>query len=93
MTGGCLCRAVTWSADALPSSVHYCHCTLCRRWTGSPSVERFDVQDNVQIFGGPKLESRLFQAHQDTRLIGPLASSTLVDHHGLARCHDALSGC
>lgn len=35
-TGGCFCRDITWSTDALPSSVHYCHCSICRRWTGSP---------------------------------------------------------
>jgi hypothetical protein len=35
-TGGCLCRAVTWSTDTLPSAVHYCHCGVCRRWTGGP---------------------------------------------------------
>ena len=35
VTGACLCRAVRWSTEASPSSVHYCHCTLCRRWTGS----------------------------------------------------------
>jgi hypothetical protein len=36
ITGACLCRGVTWCTDAAPTSVHYCHCTLCRRWTGSP---------------------------------------------------------
>jgi hypothetical protein len=35
-TGQCLCGETAWEANANPTSVHYCHCTLCRRWTGSP---------------------------------------------------------
>lgn len=36
VTGGCLCGAITWRATAPSSSVHFCHCAMCRRWTGSP---------------------------------------------------------
>jgi len=35
-TGGCLCGAIQWRADVDPTVVHYCHCSMCRRWTGSP---------------------------------------------------------
>jgi len=35
--------------------------------SGKLSVERFDVQDNVQIFGGPKLKSRLFHRQRRGR--------------------------
>lgn len=34
--GSCLCGAVTLSVSVPSSSVHYCHCAVCRRWTGSP---------------------------------------------------------
>jgi hypothetical protein len=34
--GTCLCGATEWLACGVPSSVHYCHCSMCRRWTGSP---------------------------------------------------------
>ena len=32
--GGCLCGATIWIAQVDPTSVHYCHCSMCRRWTG-----------------------------------------------------------
>jgi hypothetical protein len=35
-TGTCLCGAIAWEANMDPLSVHYCHCGMCRRWTGSP---------------------------------------------------------
>jgi hypothetical protein len=35
--------------------------------SGKLSVERFDVQDNIQIFGGPKLKSRLFHRQRRGR--------------------------
>ncbi|KGM34412.1 GFA family protein [Inquilinus limosus] len=34
VTGGCLCGRVRYEASARPR-VHYCHCTMCRRSTGS----------------------------------------------------------
>ena len=36
LTGRCYCGAVTFQTSHPPLSVVYCHCTDCRRWTGSP---------------------------------------------------------
>src|SRR5258708_22500312 len=36
LEGGCLCGAVRWTCGTSPKAVHFCHCTMCRRWTGGP---------------------------------------------------------
>ncbi|MEL6464937.1 MAG: GFA family protein [Pseudomonadota bacterium] len=38
-TGGCLCGAVRFVACNVPTSFGICHCTSCRRWTGSALCE------------------------------------------------------
>jgi hypothetical protein len=35
ITGGCLCGAVRYTAEADPTSATVCHCTDCRKFTGS----------------------------------------------------------
>jgi hypothetical protein len=37
ITGGCLCGAVRYEidADSFEDDASYCHCTMCRRWSGS----------------------------------------------------------
>jgi hypothetical protein len=35
ITGGCLCGAVRYTADADPTSVTICHCTDCQKFTGA----------------------------------------------------------
>lgn len=34
-TGGCLCGAVRFTATLTGTSFGVCHCTACRKWTGS----------------------------------------------------------
>jgi hypothetical protein len=36
--GGCQCGAVRYRAQGEPSSVEYCHCSMCRRSAGAPVV-------------------------------------------------------
>jgi hypothetical protein len=35
VTGGCLCRAVTWSTESVLRGVLECHCPRCQRITGN----------------------------------------------------------
>jgi hypothetical protein len=35
LEGSCLCGAIKWQASAEPRSVHHCHCSMCRKWTGA----------------------------------------------------------
>jgi hypothetical protein len=32
--GGCLCGAVRYEVRETPTSVAYCHCSMCRKWHG-----------------------------------------------------------
>ena len=37
-TGRCLCGAVTFTAEAVETDIHACHCGMCRRWSGGPAM-------------------------------------------------------
>ncbi len=50
ITGGCLCGAVRYEAREPPHMVHYCHCRMCQKSTGSAfsvsaefRVDRFQI--------------------------------------------------
>jgi hypothetical protein len=34
-SGGCLCGTVRYTAKQAPTAAHYCHCSICRRQSGS----------------------------------------------------------
>lgn len=37
-TGRCLCGAVEFAAQEVETDYHTCHCSMCRRWSGSPAM-------------------------------------------------------
>lgn len=37
-SGGCMCGAVRFVAQAVPGHCGVCHCEMCRRWTGSALI-------------------------------------------------------
>ena len=38
LSGACNCGAVAFDIDADVSDVYVCHCSICRKWTGSNGV-------------------------------------------------------
>lgn len=69
-TGGCLCGAVRYSVRGDPVHVGRCHCTDCRRESGSAftvyaqwPVERFEMSGEIVSYNGrgfcPRCGSRL----------------------------------
>ena len=50
LTGSCLCGAVRISVINPSTNVGVCHCEMCRKWNGGPSME-VDCGTNV-IFEG-----------------------------------------
>jgi hypothetical protein len=43
LEGGCLCGALRYRIEPGPADSAYCHCTLCRRASGSPAVPWFTL--------------------------------------------------
>ena len=37
-SGKCLCGEVKIAAKNVDQKVHACHCTMCRKWAGGPSM-------------------------------------------------------
>lgn len=37
-TGGCLCGAIRYRIDAEPTDFAWCHCRMCQKASGAPSV-------------------------------------------------------
>jgi len=52
ITGGCLCGAVRYTADADPSSVTVCHCLDCQKFTGSAFAALVAVQKDAMTIEG-----------------------------------------
>jgi len=55
ITGGCLCGAVRYTAEADPTSASVCHCRDCQKFTGSAFAVLVRVtKEAVSIEGAPK---------------------------------------
>ena len=55
-SGRCLCGAVRFTAETVETHFHACHCGMCRRWGGGPSLSanadkvRFEGEENIQRY-------------------------------------------
>lgn len=56
VTGGCLCGAIRYEAEALLKSGYYCHCKQCQKSSGAPAEIAVPVKTGSLIFtkGAPK---------------------------------------
>ncbi len=57
LSGQCYCGRVRLSADTDPLVVAYCHCSDCRRWTGSP-LPAFAAIPVSDLTINPNIEER-----------------------------------
>lgn len=75
--GGCRCGQVRYEIRGEPTKVGLCHCTDCRRETGSAflyygdwRLERFSVTGNFKTYAGrsfcPECGTRLFHLADDS---------------------------
>ena len=56
-TGRCLCGKVEVIANRIHPQVHACHCNMCRRWSGGPSMSvhcgsevSFSDPDSISVY-------------------------------------------
>jgi hypothetical protein len=56
ITGGCLCGGVRYQVGGQPASMYYCHCSQCRRATGSAFAANVMVRsDDLSFVAGEEL--------------------------------------
>lgn len=74
-TGQCLCGAVQFTVQIASSSVGACHCTICRRWGGSPLLAvdcgtdvAFQGSQDIAVFGSTAWAQRAFCSRCGTHL-------------------------
>ena len=52
VTGGCLCGAVRYQAEAYVTLAYYCHCRMCQRSSGTPAEVAVLVRPGTLAFTG-----------------------------------------
>jgi hypothetical protein len=89
-TGGCLCGTVRYSVRGEPVHVGRCHCTDCRRESGSAftvyaqwPVEQFEVSGEIVTYNGrgfcPRCGSRLLNPAEPGDSLVEVRIGTLDD--------------
>jgi len=90
--GACLCGGVAYEVDGEIGPIVYCHCSMCRRWTGTAFRARASVRKSAfRFLRGEELITE-YRSSADTirrfcRVCGsPLANSWSPepDSYGLA---------
>ena len=65
--GGCLCGNIRFRVTAVPEFPHLCSCTMCRRWSGAPTVAWVEFPLSVVKWTGPTKGPRLFRTSENTQ--------------------------
>jgi hypothetical protein len=52
VTGGCLCGAIRYNAEAFLEIVYYCHCRSCQRSTGQPAEIGVLIKSGTLTYSG-----------------------------------------
>jgi hypothetical protein len=52
VTGGCLCGAVRYEAEAYLAKAYFCHCRMCQKSSGAPAEIAVPVKPGTLVFSG-----------------------------------------
>jgi len=72
--GRCLCGAVSFTASNVQPRYHVCHCGMCRRWNGGPSMTiiagavEFEGGDHIAVYDSSDWAQRAFCRHCGSNL-------------------------
>ena len=77
VTGGCLCGAVRYQAEANLHEAYYCHCRSCQKLSGSPAVTSVFVKpgtlklmkEDPKYFQSSPFGKEGFCSHCGSRLV------------------------
>ena len=76
LAGGCLCQTVRYAIDATLIDAGFCHCTLCQKSSGAPTVAWLTIpfsgfhytQGNAAIYGSSQQAQREYCASCGTQI-------------------------
>jgi hypothetical protein len=80
--GSCLCGVIKWQTGEAPRSVHHCHCSMCRKWTGAAFATLAWFRKSAVKWSGPqpllfrpRLRSEAIVASAEHHSISPTTAS------------------
>ena len=76
-TGGCLCGALRWEADADPTYMGHCYCADCRKASGSGFIPFMSFRAESIRFSGParQFASPAASGRKEVRNFCPICGS------------------
>lgn len=66
ISGRCLCGAITVSVAEFDGKIGACHCGMCRRWTGGPSLSlpgkhmKISGEEQMRVYDSSQWAERAF---------------------------------
>lgn len=82
LTGGCLCGSVRFEIDGRLGPVVYCHCSLCRRATGSAFATNASVaEDALRVVAGADLVTEYPDKNESFRAFCARCGSPVFKRH------------
>lgn len=81
-SASCLCGDIQFKITGELTDASYCHCSLCRKSTGSAFAAYASTPINdIEWLSGENKLHRFAASHAVTKLFCPRCASTVITHH------------